>query len=417
MSRTKKDFLDENISYYELKNGLRIVHKQQASDIVYCGFITDCGTRDELPAEHGMAHYVEHLLFKGTTKRSSRQIINRIEFIGGELNAYTTKEETVIYAACLKEYFSRTLELLTDMTFHSSFPTAEIKKELSVICDEIDSYKDSPSELIFDDFETLLYPDHPLGNAILGTPESIEKFDNETITAFRDRNYIPSQTVFFSQGDIPFRHIVKLAEQYMGSIEPKMAKTRIKAPASISSSKQETIHKDTHQVHYICGGKGYNIYDPKRVGFILLNNILGGPGMNSRLNLSLRERRGLVYNVESNYSALSDCGWWSIYFGCDPENAKHCEELVFKELKDLRSKTISPIMLNRYKRQLRGQMAIAAQIQENAVQNMGKSVLRFGHVIPWSDFFKQIDECSSEAILEIANEIFSENNINTLKYI
>ena len=417
MNRTRKNFLDENIYYHELKNGLRIVHKQQASDIVYCGFITDCGTRDEQPSEHGMAHYVEHLLFKGTSKRSSRQIINRIEFIGGELNAYTTKEETVIYAACLKEYFSRTLELLADMTFHSAFPQLEIKKELSVICDEIDSYKDSPSELIFDDFETLLYPDHPLGNAILGTPESIATFTSESITAFRNRNYIPAQTVFFSQGDIPFRHVVKLAEQYMECIEPKITKTRIKAPKSISCNKHETIQKDTHQIHYICGGKGYNIYDPKRIGFILLNNILGGPGMNSKLNLSLRERRGLVYTVESNYSALSDCGWWSIYFGCDPENAIRCEELVFKELKELRSKPINPIMLNRYKRQLRGQMAIAAQIQENTVQNMGKSVLRFGHVIPWSDFFRQIDECTPEAMLAIANEIYSEENINTLKYI
>ena len=417
MNRTRKNFLDENIYYHELKNGLRIVHKQQASDIVYCGFITDCGTRDEQPSEHGMAHYVEHLLFKGTSKRSSRQIINRIEFIGGELNAYTTKEETVIYAACLKEYFSRTLELLADMTFHSAFPQPEIKKELSVICDEIDSYKDSPSELIFDDFETLLYPDHPLGNAILGTPESIATFTSESITAFRNRNYIPAQTVFFSQGDISFRHVVKLAEQYMECIEPKTTKTRIKAPESISCNKHENIQKDTHQIHYICGGKGYNIYDSKRIGFILLNNILGGPGMNSKLNLSLRERRGLVYTVESNYSALSDCGWWSIYFGCDPENAIRCEELVFKELKELRSKPINPIMLNRYKRQLRGQMAIAAQIQENTVQNMGKSVLRFGHVIPWSDFFRQIDECTPEAMLAIANEIYSEENINTLKYI
>ena len=203
----------------------------------------------------------------------------------------------------------------------------------------------------------------------------------------------------------------------MECIEPKTTKTRIKAPESISCNKHETIQKDTHQIHYICGGKGYNIYDSKRIGFILLNNILGGPGMNSKLNLSLRERRGLVYTVESNYSALSDCGWWSIYFGCDPENAIRCEELVFKELKELRSKPINPIMLNRYKRQLRGQMAIAAQIQENTVQNMGKSVLRFGHVIPWSDFFRQIDECTPEAMLAIANEIYSEENINTLKYI
>lgn len=329
-----------------LPNGLRIIHTPSMTNVTYCGFAVDAGTRDELPDEQGMAHFVEHLIFKGTRKRRAWHILNRMENVGGDLNAYTNKEETVIYSAFLKEHFARAVELLTDIVFHSTFPEQEIAKEVEVIIDEIQSYEDSPAELIFDDFEELIFPDHPLGRNILGTPEQLRRFGSQDALRFTGRYYRPSNMVFFVQSDIDFKRIVRTVEKAMAEI-PFSAVEGYQRQAPLPYQPQQlTLHKDTHQAHVMIGGRGYNAYDERRTGLYLLNNILGGPGMNSRLNISLREKRGLVYTVESNLTAYTDTGTFCIYFGCDQEDADYCAELVHKELKKLRDHTLTSSQLH-----------------------------------------------------------------------
>lgn len=403
---------------YTLSNGLRIVYQHTLSSIVYCGFIVNVGTRDELPQQHGMAHYVEHLLFKGTEKRSARKIINSIETIGGEINAYTTKEETAVYGACMKEDFKDIVELLHDMTFNSIFSDNEREKELSVICDEIESYNDSPAELIFDDFETMLFGQHPLGNAILGTKESISLFNQDSLTTFHQQHYTAERMVFFAQGDVPFKSITQTLERLQAALRKPSPLPHIRMGMNeMHKGLYKTIHKDTHQTHFVCGGRAYSLHDKKRLGLYLLNNILGGPGMNSRLNLSLRERNGLVYSVEASYIPLSDVGYWDVYFGCEPENVHRCEQLVKNELDRLCQAPITDLALRRYKRQIKGQMAIAAQNAETNVLSMAKSVLRIGEYKSWQDAHKEIETFTADELQQIAQEIYNTENINTLKYV
>ncbi|KAA6322176.1 putative zinc protease, partial [termite gut metagenome] len=301
-------------SQYTLANGLRIIHEDILSKVTYCGFAINAGTRDELEHEQGMAHFVEHLIFKGTQKRKAWHILNRMENVGGDLNAFTNKEETIIYSAFLNEHFERALELLADIVFHSIFPPHEIEKEVDVIIDEIQSYEDSPSELIFDDFEDMLFRNHPLGRNILGKPELLKCFTDKDALSFTSRFYRPSNMVFFVLGNIDFKKIVHQAEKFLGSVpDVKTDDRRIPPPPYVPE--HLTLHKDTHQAHVMIGCRGYHAYDDKRTGLYLLNNIVGGPGMNSRLNITLRERRGLVYNVESNITPYTDTGVFCIYFG------------------------------------------------------------------------------------------------------
>lgn len=403
---------------YTLPNGMRVVSQHCESDIIYCGFLVDVGTRDETTHEHGMAHYVEHMLFKGTQKRSARQIINSIESIGGELNAYTTKEETAIYGACMKEDFKRIVELLYDMVFDSVFAENERKKELSVICDEIESYNDSPSELIFDDFESLIYGEHTLGNAILGSKESISSFTSDTLSAFHRKHYTPERIVFFLQGDVPYPHIEHTLQTLLQKYTPHpVSGYKRQGVDRMNRRLQQEFDKETHQTHFVCGGQAYSLHEPERLGLYLLNNILGGPGMNSRLNLALREKSGLVYTVESLYIPLSDTGYWEVYFGCDPENVTRCEHLVKTELYRLCTTPITPQALKRYKRQIKGQMAIAAQNTENNALGMGKSILRMGQFEPWQETYRKIETFTAEQLQNIAQHIYHSDNINTLKYV
>lgn len=403
---------------HTLPDGMRVVWQHNDSDIIYCGFLVDVGTRDEQMHEHGIAHYVEHMLFKGTNKRSARQIINRIESIGGELNAYTTKEETAIYAACMKDDCKSIIELLYDMVFDSVFAENERKKELSVICDEIESYNDSPSELIFDDFEALMYGKHTLGNAILGTKDTISSFTSLTLTDFHRRHYTPERIVFFLQGNVNFNQIINTLQTLQLKYPHHPTSSYIRqGVVDVNKCLHQEFTKETHQTHFVCGGRAYSLHEPKRLGLYLLNNILGGPGMNSRLNLSLREKNGLVYTVESIYIPLSDTGYWEVYFGCDPENVTRCEQLVKKELSKLCNTPITEQALKRYKRQIKGQMAIAAQNSENNALSIAKSVLRLGKVEPWQEAYKKIETFTPEQLQAIAQEIYTSANINTLKYV
>ena len=401
---------------YTLPNGLRIIHKPDESAVTYCGIVINTGSRDETETEQGMAHFIEHMLFKGTDKRRSGHIINRLENVGGELNAYTSKEETVVYAIVLKEYFERAIELVSDIVLHSTFPQKEIDKEVVIIVDEIQSYNDSPSELIFDDFEELLFANHPIGHNILGKSELLEKYSTVDAVRFVQKHYLPEEMVFFVLGDLDFNQVVRWAEKYLKTESSDVRNSERNSPTSYQPAKKEII-KNTHQVHFMLGTRAYDLYHPNRMGMYLLNNILGGPGMNSLLNLSLREKHGLVYNVESNYQPFTDTGMWSVYFGCDSENAARCEQLVYAELQKLREQPLSENALKKYKLQLMGQMAISSENKENLSMSLGKSFLRYGKIDDLEVVKQRIEEITAEKLQEIANEIFNPEQLSVLKYL
>ncbi len=401
---------------YTLKNGIRIIHKPEKSEVGYCGIIINAGSRDEDNNEHGMAHFIEHVIFKGTKKRKAFHVLSRLEDVGGELNAYTTKEETCIYASFLKEDYERSMELIADITFHSIFPDKEIIKEKEVIIDEINSYKDSPAELIYDDFEELLFPDHAIGRNILGTPELLKSFTREDIYNFLEKNYHTDQIVFCSVGSQNFKKIINLSEKYFGEIPENR---RVQKREAIIPGKPTTLKiiKDTYQSHIIIGCTAYDYNHPKRLGLHLLNNILGGPGMNSRLNMSLREKKGIAYNIESNYSPFYGTGVFSIYFGTDEKNINRSLKIVNKELEKLRTLPLGSMQLHKAKRQLKGQIAISSENKESLMLNIGKSYLLYDKVDPLSKIYHKIDKIEAKDLLEIANETFNPEHLSQLIYI
>lgn len=400
---------------YTLGNGLRIIHMPTEGNVSYCGFFVNAGTRDENDSQHGMAHFVEHLLFKGTKKRRAAHIINRMENVGGELNAYTNKEETVLYSVFLEEHFARAIELVSDLVFNSQFPQHEVLKERDVVIDEIHSYEDSPSELIFDEFENLVFSGSQLGHNILGTPESLMTFDGGNVCRFVGDHYKPSNMVFFSLGRTPIKRIIYLAEKYMGGIPVREATGERIAPAIIPAViKRE--NRDTAQVHAVIGGRAYAMKSPKRKALLLLNNLLGGPGMNSRLNISLREKRGYVYNVESSVTSYTDTGLFTIYFGSDKQYAAKCIDLVYRELRKLRDVRLTTSQLAAAKRQLIGQIGISTDNHENVSLSLGKSFFHYGHYDSPQETFAKIEKITAGEILETANEIFDEKLLFSLIY-
>ena len=400
---------------HTLSNGLRIIHEPSSSKVAYCGFAIDAGTRDEAENEQGMAHFVEHLIFKGTRKRKAWHILNRMENVGGDLNAYTNKEETVIYSAFLTEHFGRALELLADIVFHSTFPQNEIEKETEVIIDEIQSYEDTPSELIFDDFEDMIFRNHPLGRNILGRPDLLKKFRSEDAMAFTSRFYQPSNMVFFVLGDFNFQKIVRQVEKLLVDL-PLVTVENQRTIPPLYVPEQLVVHKETHQAHVMIGSRGYNAYDDKRTALYLLNNILGGPGMNSRLNVSLRERRGLVYTVESNLTSYTDTGAFCIYFGTDPEDVDTCLKLTYKELKRMRDVKMTSSQLMAAKKQLIGQIGVASDNNENNALGMAKTFLHYNQYESSESVFRRIEALTAEGLLEVANEMFAEEYLSTLIY-
>lgn len=400
---------------HTLSNGLRIIHEPSSSKVAYCGFAVDAGTRDEAENEQGMAHFVEHLIFKGTRKRKAWHILNRMENVGGDLNAYTNKEETVIYSAFLTEHFGRALELLADIVFHSTFPQNEIEKETEVIIDEIQSYEDTPSELIFDDFEDMIFRNHPLGRNILGRPDLLKKFRSEDAMAFTSRFYQPSNMVFFVLGDFNFQKIVRQVEKLLVDL-PLVTVENQRTIPPLYVPEQLVVHKETHQAHVMIGSRGYNAYDDKRTALYLLNNILGGPGMNSRLNVSLRERRGLVYTVESNLTSYTDTGAFCIYFGTDPEDVDTCLKLTYKELKRMRDVKMTSSQLMAAKKQLIGQIGVASDNNENNALGMAKTFLHYNKYESSESVFRRIEALTAEGLLEVANEVFAEEYLSTLIY-
>lgn len=404
-----------------LPNGMRIIHATNNSPISYCGVLINTGTRDELENESGLAHFTEHMLFKGTQKRQPHHIINRMEDVGGELNAFTSKEETGVYTVFFEEYLERSIELLADMVFNSQFSEKQLERERIVILDEINSYLDTPSALIYDDFEQVVYNNHDLGNPILGTPESLMQITSETMRAYVLRQFKPNNMIFFSLGSTPFPKVMKKVKKHFEVFAPatsvsqsEQPKPRIAPPKAIK--KNIAVNKDTHQSHYILGRKTISMFHPDRVPLYLLNSILGGLGMNSRLNTSLREKNGLVYTVESTHALYSDSGVFSVYFGCDPDNTKKCLNLIQKEFKKLKQTALTPQQLAKAKKQLKGELGIASENKENMALDMAKCFLHFDRYINLTEITAQIELVTAEQIQSLANKLLNLDDFSSLHY-
>ena len=467
--------LEMKYNTYTLDNGLRIIHLPSDSQVVYCGYQINAGTRNEEPGEEGLAHFCEHVTFKGTERRKAWHILNCLESVGGDLNAYTNKEGTVYYSAILKEHIARAVDLLSDIVFHSVYPQAEIDKEVEVICDEIESYNDSPAELIYDEFENILFKGSPLGHNILGTAEQVRAFKTEDALRFTRKLYRPDNAIFFAYGDIDFKKLVKLIGRAVADDEsdklaeedchadfaddadfsgdtrfsgvrdseitqisqaPQMTQISgdenpITTEKSVSSVKSmgpkkypfvgkeiagQTIvmQKNTHQAHVMIGTRAYDVNDDRRMPLYLLNNMLGGPGMNAKLNLALREHNGLVYTVESTMVAYGDTGTWSIYFGCDEHDVKRCLRLVRKELDKFMQKPLSDAQLKAAKKQIKGQIGVACDNRENFALDFGKSFLHYGWEKNVDRLYEQVDEITAAQLQAVAQELFDKDRLTTL---
>ena len=403
-----------------LQNGLRVIHLPSASAVVYCGYQIAAGTRDEQPGEEGLAHFCEHVTFKGTSRRNALQIINCLEQVGGDLNAFTNKEDTTFYAAIHRDHFRKAVDLLTDIVFDSQYPQQEIDKEIEVVCDEIESYNDSPAELIYDEFESILFQNHPLGHNILGSAEQLRTYTTADALRFTRRHYRPDNAIFFVYGDVDFKQAMRCIELKTKGLTSESAEPVVRAenvkPVACPPN-LITRHRDTHQAHVMMGCRAYDINHPHRIALYLLNNLLGGPGMNSRLNLSLRERHGLVYAVESSMVSYSDAGLWAVYFGCDADDVTKCRQLVRRQLDRLMEKALSASQLSSAKQQLKGQIAIACDNRENFALDFGKSYLHHGKEKDLDQLFASIDAVSATELQQVACELFAPEKVTTLVYL
>lgn len=405
---------------YTLDNGLRIIHLPSDSQVVYCGYQINAGTRNEEPGEEGLAHFCEHVTFKGTERRKAWHILNCLESVGGDLNAYTNKEGTVYYSAILKEHIARAVDLLSDIVFHSVYPQAEIDKEVEVICDEIESYNDSPAELIYDEFENILFKGSPLGHNILGTAEQVRAFKTEDALRFTQKLYRPDNAIFFAYGDIDFKKLVRLLQRALADDESVVKLAEEKLPKNYPpvgdgiAGQTIVMQKNTHQAHVMIGTRAYDVNDDRRMPLYLLNNMLGGPGMNAKLNLALREHNGLVYTVESTMVAYGDTGTWSIYFGCDEHDVKRCLRLVRKELDKFMQKPLSEVQLKAAKKQIKGQIGVACDNRENFALDFGKSFLHYGWEKNVDRLYEQVDEITAAQIQAVAQELFDKDRLTTL---
>ena len=398
-----------------LPNGIRLVHQYVDSPVAHCGIILNTGSRDEALPDQGLAHFIEHTIFKGTLKRKSFHILSRLEDVGGELNAYTTKEETAIHASFLTEYYQRTIELFSDILINSTFPDQELKKEKDVIIDEINSYNDSPSELIFDEFEELIFDGHSIGRNILGTPENVKAFTREDIKRFMARNYNTDQMVICSVGKITDRRFFQLTERYF-SCFPENRRTFTRPKFTGNATKYRSAEKETFQAHCMIGGLAYDVFHPCRIGLVLLNSILGGQSGNSRLNLALRERNGIAYNLESSYTAYSDTGTITIYFGTDKENLDKAISLIKREIKILQNKRLGDIQISKAKKQLVGQLAMSQENHEDLMLSLGKSFLIYDKMDGLDVIYKKINAVTTSQIMDIANEILDFDKLSVLIY-
>ena len=408
-----------------LGSGMRVIHLPSASQVIFLGIAVGAGTRHELPGEEGLAHFCEHLTFKGTSRRSALQIINALEGVGGELNAFTNKEDTVYYAAIARQHVARAVDVLCDIVFHSEYPQQEVEKECEVVCDEIESYEDSPAELIYDEIENLLFAGHPLGHNILGTAAQLRQYTSDDARSFTQCHYRPERCVFFVSGDVDFKKLVRKLERAVScwplafSQPPTVKSQPLTANSQEPTAKSQPPiirYRGTHQAHVMLGARAYAAGDSRRWGLYLLNNLLGGPGMNSRLNLSLRERRGLVYSVESTIVSYSDAGMWCVYFGCDAADVKRCLRLVRGELDRLIDRQLTERQLRQAKQQIEGQLTIACDNREQFALDFAKNFLHHGTERNLRDIMQHIWQLTAADLQQVAAHIFVPERITTLIY-
>lgn len=399
-----------------LANGIRIVLHQVASPVSHACMLVNAGARDEQVGQYGLAHFIEHLLFKRTDKRSTSQILNRLETVGGDLNAYTTKEYTCIHASFLSPYLERTLDLFEDLFFHSVFPEEEMEKEKGVILDEMASYLDSPEDAIMDDFEDLIFEGHGLGHNILGTAADLQALSKADIRHFMEHTYNTHEIVIGISGNYAVKKVRLLAEKILGKLsENSIRKDRQKPSAA--APRQTTCRKPINQTHHVLGTKAYGVHDDNRIGLLLLNNLLGGMGMSSRLNLVVREKHGIAYTIESNYTPYSDTGLFYIYFGTDEEKAAKARRLITKELRKLRERELGVMQLYQAKQKFKGQIALAEENRLSLIISLAKNLLDYGHVQTLDELFGQIDAVGASQLLNIANEVLDERHLSTLSFI
>lgn len=404
-----------------LSCGLRVIHESSNSPVLYCGYVVCAGTRNEDAKDSGMAHFIEHMTFKGTEKRTASQVINGLEVVGGELNAFTTKQETVYHATVLKEDFTRAANLLTDIVFHSTYPQSEIDREVDVICDEIDSYKDSPSELIFDEFEALMYPSQPLGRDILGRADRLRQYTTADALRFTRRYYRPENAVFFVYGDVNFSSLVKRLERLLppsdfASLSP-FVPCEPQSPKPRMFSNSFRVKRGTHQAHVLVGGPTFAGTDDRRFALTILNNMLGGPGMNSRLNLSLREKEGLVYSIDSYLNTYPDTGYWNVYFGCDEQDLLKCRKFLLRELNRFIEMPLSALKLNAAKKQLCGQIGISIDSSEAYALALGKTFAHYNRYRSVPAIIEAIQNVTAKEIQEVAQEVYQRDRLTTLVYV
>jgi predicted Zn-dependent peptidase len=403
-----------SIQVKTLSNGITLVHRQVLhTEISHVGIMLDIGSRDELDSEQGLAHFWEHLAFKGTPKYNNMQIINRLELIGGELNAYTTKEKICFHASVLTPYFERALELLTEITFHSTFPEKELEKERSVILEEMAMYYEAPEDAIQDDFDELLFPQHPLGINILGTAEHVQSFQKKDLHTFIDRNLDTSRIVISSIGKLAHDKVFAWAEKHVGRIPAKKhSVSRILPPAMLPM--ERITKRGLTQSHVAMGRQSFAIENPNRLAFFMLINLLGGPSMNSLLNVSVREKHGLVYSIEATFTSYMDSGFWAIYFGTEPNQVAKAIRLIHKEFDKLKEKTLSPAQLSKIKSQLKGQMAMAEEGNLNFMLMMAKNLLDREKIESLEEIFTQIDLVTAEQLQHLAIDMLNPNKLSRL---
>ena len=414
--------------YHILNNGLKIIVRQNDSPVTHAGLYINIGSRDEQGHDEGMAHFIEHSVFKGTEHRRAWHILNRIDGVGGELNAFTTKEETCIYTSSLSVHLDRCLELIADIVFHSTFPEKEIEKEKDVVIEEINSYRDSPADLIYDDFEEYAFEGHPLAHNILGQPRDVRRFTSQRLREFMRLRYTPDRMVISIVGGIDTRKAIRLCEKYFGqsTLDSSLPSATMSSERSTLNSLkriapdyhpfERTIHHHTHQTHIMVGGLAPSIFDERKVAFSLLNNILGGPAMNSRLNVAIRERYGFCYTIESQYTPLSDTGLFYIYAGIEKDARDKYLELLHNELHRLGDAHLSSQQLHNAKRQYIGQMAINNEVALNEMQSIGKAFLSFDHVDTLDEMQRDIEAVTATELMTLAHDLFAKETLSTLSY-
>jgi predicted Zn-dependent peptidase len=394
-------------------NGIRLLHIPAGGPVAHLAVYINAGTRDEDDHQNGLAHFIEHTIFKGTRKRKAYHVLTRLESVGGELNAFTSKEETCIFATFLTEHFLRALDLVADIVTQPTFPEKELKKEKDVILDEINSYKDNPSEEIYDVLEDNIFQGHALGKNILGNPEDLLKFTRQDVLSFIKKNYTGGNLVICTSGNLNFKKISTQVEKFFEVIPPDLA-TRNRHGFSSYRPFNLNLARTTYQTHCMIGNVAYDRKDPRRIPMYLLNNILGGPAMNSRLNLAVRERHGYAYTVESAFLPYTDSGIFSIYFGTDNENLNKSLALIRKELEKMRTVKLGALQLSQARKQLIGQIEIANESNLNYLMAAGKAFLHDGRLDEPDEIRRKIEAVTVDHILEVAQEIFYPEKLSML---